>query len=907
MTELKEYNNVQLYANEANFLEELKSLLGKDIPCLEVRQPPGAQPKEKTLEEIEEETIQACLNMVTPQGKTQLEAQYSQLKAMYGEDHQYVKDLKRSLEMDESVAREVGKKSAKFSYLNQKLQFLLQPKLQDLSNLAATDPSLEDLEKASEDYYLAILTSEYQTLLKEAYEAGVAAMGENHPSIAQVKAIFQVNQETIKLYVKQMAQAIINKQMQLPPPEGAKGELRSWMDNFGFRAQENHIVSLYLRNLSLVTLPESIGNCVFLEELNLTENKLSSLPKSFDNLTNLRHLDLEKNDIDSLPESLQLCRSLVYLKLSENPLRELPDIFTNMKALEQLTLTHTQVRELPDSIGELTALKNLQAFHSQIRELPDSIGQLTALGSFGLTGNNIKELPNSIGNLTALKDFQIASNQLVTLPESIGGLQALQSLRAQNIGLETLPMSFGKLSKLIEVFLEENRLITLPDTLEGLSSVKQLKLNSNNLKELPPTIGKMTALEELILNKNNLVNLPETIGELKSLKILEVNDNSLTTLPDTIDQLENLEILQVNECKLETLPNSICNLPKITQLQISTNRTLNKLPECIGNLKTLNFLYAGVCGFEVLPPSISELTSLQNLNLTLNKLTKLPESITKLSLVSLDLSYNQFSELPYFIWPMKSLAKLNFNENPLSDEEKEVATRDAAAILDYCRQRSSIAIMIIHAGVDADAHRIPDLIKFLEGQPEVFGILPMDDANLVSTDLVLFLATAGSINNPEPVKILNEARNQGIQIVPMKGLDVDWGSLSKVELSRELGHEYTPDDFDGFCNNIYEYVQQIKRQHNIFKAKKDIVLAALGEVEVGDPFSFTTFKAELDRIFHLPDLEKCFNMVKASIMPLRLQWRSGTFQFGMYFNTIFTVFQQFKSTQSGMNFGGKLQ
>ncbi|MFX1311413.1 MAG: hypothetical protein ACFFHD_02220, partial [Promethearchaeota archaeon] len=86
---------------------------------------------------------------------------------------------------------------------------------------------------------------------------------------------------------------------------------------------------------------------------------------------------------------------------------------------------------------------------------------------------------------------------------------------------------------------------------------------------------------------------------------------------------------------------------------------------------------------------------------------------------------------------------------------------------------------------------------------------------------------------------------------------VGWGDLAVVDLSRELGHEFTPNDFSVFCENIYSYIQQLKRSHNIFKDKSNILKEEV-KAEVGDPTSFGTLKAELDRIIHLNDMKEFF-------------------------------------------------
>ena len=60
---------------------------------------------------------------------------------------------------------------------------------------------------------------------------------------------------------------------------------------------------LYLSDLSLSVLPESLGQLTNLETLELSGNGLSVLPESLGQLTNLEELNLSGNGLSVLPES----------------------------------------------------------------------------------------------------------------------------------------------------------------------------------------------------------------------------------------------------------------------------------------------------------------------------------------------------------------------------------------------------------------------------------------------------------------------------------------------------------------------------------------------------------------------------------------------------------------------------
>ncbi|KAM3239028.1 hypothetical protein P3L10_014061 [Capsicum annuum] len=89
-----------------------------------------------------------------------------------------------------------------------------------------------------------------------------------------------------------------------------------------------HIEVLYLHNLTNLvgTIPHSISNCSKLNNLELSENKLTSLiPNSLGYLTHLQLLNLPGNNFTSdsalsFLTSLANCRNLTVLDISFNPL-----------------------------------------------------------------------------------------------------------------------------------------------------------------------------------------------------------------------------------------------------------------------------------------------------------------------------------------------------------------------------------------------------------------------------------------------------------------------------------------------------------------------------------------------------------------------------------------------------------
>ncbi|MFX1572014.1 MAG: leucine-rich repeat domain-containing protein [Promethearchaeota archaeon] len=736
--ELKEYNGVLLVASETEFLEQIEKFIAEKIPCREDRD----EAKRKVAE-----SFQAY------------QPQTSQMSIQSILDSQ-----------DQAV----------------KAQTAEQERLAQLS--------LEDLEKQYESQYLAQVNPTMQASLQAQLKSLVPMLGEEHPSVKQIKAMLEMDEDKAKQKAKAMAIFMQqNFKLQAVNKEATRRINDVMFSQIPFEELEKECINYYN---SMITpeyqtqLKETIE--VGIQVLGENDPTFAGL-KPVLGMSEELAMQFAKQYAQSIFQNIQNILAQYGVQMQ-----------TSQQVQQQAMQPVQQVSEQSASVSHFGFISDNQHI----------IG-------LNIGWKDLDLLPDSIGNLTNLRFLDLSQNKLESLPESFGNLHELEELDLNGTWStnDDKPL-YNEISELPKSFCE-------------LKKLKVFKCENNGLRILSDNFGQLTLLTEVSLSQNRLSRIPDSIGELSDLKSLNLNSN-----------------------RISSIPLSLCRLTKLNQLQLSFN-LINEIPDCIEQLKSLSWFLLMNNKITELPPSIANLDSLETLWLSNNQISELPEAITEMKLSDLDISNNQLSTLPYFIWTMKSLRKLKVMGNPLSEEEQEIAQRDTDAILEYCRQRTSIAIMLMHTEIDAEAHRIPELIEYLENKSEIFAILPPIESNLTATDLILFLATARSINSPNMVQILKNAKSQGIEVVPLKGLDVSWADLAVVDLSRELGHEFTPNDFTGFCENTYSYIQQLKRSHNIFKDKTNILLKEI-EAEVGDTTSFGTFKAELNRIIHLNDMKDFF-------------------------------------------------
>ena len=126
--------------------------------------------------------------------------------------------------------------------------------------------------------------------------------------------------------------------------------------------------------------------------------------------------------------------------------------------------------------------------------------------------------------------------------------------------------------------------------------------------------------------------------------------------------------------------------------------------------------------------------------------------------------------------------------------------------------------------------------------------------------MILFIGTNKSVFNS--VNCANElqlADKFSIPVIPIKGDDVDWPNLAERNLSRELGLEFDKDNFDAFCEDLYRYIENFKREINLMGKEE----RRLGIIDIYERFRLM-LDEKLSEIFRKVDdlAEKITNLEK---------------------------------------------
>ena len=187
-------------------------------------------------------------------------------------------------------------------------------------------------------------------------------------------------------------------------------ELNTLVENSNFK-------ELYLIHCFSKKIPEWIFELKSLEELRISDNKLTTLSDSISKLTSLKILEIYRNKLSAIPESIG--------KLS---------------SLEKLNLVGNQLSSLPESIAKLQSLKELHLHSNKFTVFPEVITKLKSLQILGFSSNRLSRLPESISDLKSLRELDLSHNKFTELPRC---LMEFKGLRRVTFNSNPFSLNFG--------------------------------------------------------------------------------------------------------------------------------------------------------------------------------------------------------------------------------------------------------------------------------------------------------------------------------------------------------------------------------------------------------------------------------------------------------------------------------
>ncbi|XP_011500986.1 PREDICTED: leucine-rich repeat protein 1 [Ceratosolen solmsi marchali] len=209
--------------------------------------------------------------------------------------------------------------------------------------------------------------------------------------------------------------------------------------------------------------------------------------------------------------------------------------------------------------------------------------------------------------------------------------------------------SFLHVLKLILLKKFTSPLSTLSDyNKKSINIVPKTKIIISKVLDYPTLKGFPKITEQLYLCGLQRKSFDCQILKLHNLKILNLSQNQLTNLPQELGMLPNLQELSLSDNQFGKCPISKwswmngSNITKtLRSLNLSCNK-LTKIPDEISKLHALLSLNINNNLISSLPEGIGNLKKLKYLNISKNNITNLPGSMTNLRLYELDISENSF-------------------------------------------------------------------------------------------------------------------------------------------------------------------------------------------------------------------------------------------------------------------------
>ena len=283
--------------------------------------------------------------------------------------------------------------------------------------------------------------------------------------------------------------------------------------------------------------------------------------------------------------------------------------------------------------------------------------------------NGLTSIPAEIGNLTKLEQIFIANGALTELPDEMANLVSCTDLELYNCPKMTkFPMVLARMPELVTMNLANNRQWAADDLLAGLKAiatgpsaekVQLLYLNTNSLEVIPKEIKNMKKLGLLDFASNRIHTIEEAWGnDIKPVQ-LYLDNNQLSSFP--VDEngvfcfLDDAETFSVRNNKFTEFPDIFDgnSLYAISSIDFSYNEISRfQNGENFKGLKVNTLTLANNSPMTEYPIEIAQSNStVAYINLRGCNINKIPDGSFEyenaLYLTSLDLSYNDLSDLPW--------------------------------------------------------------------------------------------------------------------------------------------------------------------------------------------------------------------------------------------------------------------
>ncbi|XP_061720790.1 protein artichoke-like [Cydia pomonella] len=295
-------------------------------------------------------------------------------------------------------------------------------------------------------------------------------------------------------------------------------------------------------------------NLDYLEELDLSFNKLRSIDFDTTGLKNLSHFYINNNTITQIRrDTFKPLTSLQIIDLSNNAIEDIQTLsFNNLKILQKLNLRNNPITDIfQRTFNGLSSCYDLDLSGSNIKTLQNnSFNGMGSLNKLNLSHSNIKLLEFNVFNGTGAIEFlDLSFNQIESF-----------SINSTNLKLQQILITSNVIASISNIYFQKQRSVTLID------------ISYNKISYIQPgSFIDCEFLYSLNLNNNYLSFLQFGVFEgMERLRIINLSNNRFHRFDGKIFyELQNVQAVYLDNNFIDKI--NFTEFSGVTTLSIGGN------------------------------------------------------------------------------------------------------------------------------------------------------------------------------------------------------------------------------------------------------------------------------------------------------------------------------------------------
>ncbi|XP_047996815.1 insulin-like growth factor-binding protein complex acid labile subunit [Leguminivora glycinivorella] len=295
-------------------------------------------------------------------------------------------------------------------------------------------------------------------------------------------------------------------------------------------------------------------NLDYLQELDLSHNKLRSIDFDTTGLKNLSHFYIKNNDIKQIRrDAFEPLTKLQMVDLSNNSIENIQiQSFNNLKILHTLNLQNNPISDIPrQTFSGLSSCYDLDLSGSKIKTLRNnSFNGMVSLNKLNLSHSDIKLLEFNVFNGTkAIEFLDLSFNQIESF-----------SINSIHLKLTWIYLSYNVITSISDIYFQKQRSINLID------------MSHNKISYIQPgSFMDCENLYNLNLNHNYLSFLQFGVFEgLSRVGIINLSNNRFHRFDGKLFyELPNLQVIYLDNNFIDKINLTEFSLSRSTATTLS--------------------------------------------------------------------------------------------------------------------------------------------------------------------------------------------------------------------------------------------------------------------------------------------------------------------------------------------------